>query len=437
MPSSVEIRRVLLRPSVLIVLLIVGVWNFITSSEMVALAIEGPGLIRGILADVKDLNVRLQLKMYQLLFALLPHRASSANWVTLVFIDDEAHWVTLHGNTPTDRSYLAQLIRNASSIKGKAAAIGLDIELLSPIGIAGVDDSARGGQNDDLLGAIKDAVKGGVPVVLASAYGTQIDRSKVRLAGIFEDTQLPLSGCDRKSGYSACAMIGYINAPEDRREIPLVENAFQTDHSSPLAFRSFALAVVDAHERGQATTRADPLVAKAINNHLPLLGTFIPEPEFQSIINADDLYKGDEKAINYCSGKIVLIGGKWHELPGLPGGGYGRVVDTHLSPVGVIPGLLFHANYVESLKSKSFRPMLPSSLGIIVDLIVGVGIYLGFELMKGWKKVVALFLAFLAVPFLAYAFFVNLNLYFDFLLPIELYFLHLGYEFVRGLWATT
>ena len=57
--------------------------------------------------------------------------------------------------------------------------------------------------------------------------------------------------------------------------------------------------------------------------------------------------------------------------------------------------------------------------------------------MKGWKKVLALLLAFLAVPFLAYAFFVNLNLYFDFLLPLELYFLHLGYEFVRGLWVTT
>jgi hypothetical protein len=223
-------------------------------------------------------------------------------------------------------------------------------------------------------------------------------------------------------------MIGYINAPEDRREIPLVENAFQTDHSSPFPFRSFALAVVDAHERGRGTTRADPLVANAINSHSPLFGTFMPEAAFQSIINADDLYRGDAKAINYCAGKIVLIGGKWHELPGPSGGvGYGRSIDTHLSPVGMIPGLLFHANYIESLKSGSFRPIVPWYVGVIVDLMLGVGIYLLSELWKGWKKVLALFSAFLAVPFLAYAFFVNVNRYFDFLLPIELYFLHLGF----------
>jgi hypothetical protein len=48
-----------------------------------------------------------------------------------------------------------------------------------------------------------------------------------------------------------------------------------------------------------------------------------------------------------------------------------------------------------------------------------------------------LLLAFLSVPFIAYVFFVLANRYLDFLLPIELYFVHLGYEFIRGLWATS
>lgn len=440
MLSWIEAKRVLLSPAVISVLIVVGLWNFLTSSESVAHATEGPGVIRETLADVRDLNVRLQLRMYQLIFRLLPHRALSAKWVTLVLIGDEAHWATLHGNTPTDRSYLAKLITNVSTNHtAKAAAIGLDIELLSPVGLPGADDPARAEQNADLLKAIKAAVANGVPVVLASAYGSQKNGTKIRLPGVFEDSQLPIGGCDSSSSYSACALVGYINAPQDRREIPLVESVSQSDHSSSFAFRSFALAVVDAHERGRGTTtRRDILIANAINSREPLLGTFLPELAFQPTINADDLFKSDAAAINSCANRIVLIGGKWHELPGAFGGaGYGSFVDTHISPVGVIPGLVFHANYIESLKTGLFRPLLPFYLGVIVDLVVGVGIYLAYEMLKGWRKFCWLLLAFLSVPFVAYVFFVFANRYLDFLLPIELYFLHLGYESIRGLWATS
>jgi len=434
--SWIEAKRVLLRPAVLSVLVIVGVWNFLTSAELVAHATEGAGFIRETLADVRELNVRFQLRMYELIFRLLPHGALSAKWVTLVFIGDEAHWATLHGNTPTDRSYLATLITKIST--AKAAAIGLDIELLSPVGFAGADDPARAEQNADLLKAIKAAVSNGVPVVLASAFGSERDGSKIRLPGVFEDNQLPIGGCDSKSSYSACAMVGYINAPQDRREIPLIETVFQSDYSTRFAFRSFALAVVDAHERGRGTTRGDTLIANAINSREPLLGTFLPETAFRPVINADDLIKGNTAAINSCASKIVLIGGKWHELPGAFGGaGYGGFLDTHVSPVGLIPGVVFHANYIESLKTGSFRPLLPFYLGVIVDLVLGVGIYLAYELLKGWRKFFWLLVAFLSVPFVAYVFFVFANRYLDFLLPVELYFVHLGYEFIRGLWATS
>jgi CHASE2 domain-containing sensor protein len=142
-------------------------------------------------------------------------------------------------------------------------------------------------------------------------------------------------------------------------------------------------------------------------------------------ITVQDLAARDEVATQACNGSIVLIGGHWHDLQG-----YGPMVDSHLSPAGEISGLAFHAAYIESLLGRHFELEVPLWTGISVDLSLGLIIYWALGELKGRRRFLVL-LAALIPPFVAYVALVNLNVYLDFLFPMELYFLHIFYELAK------
>ena len=436
-----ELRRILLRPSVLSVLLIVALWNVLASSEKLARAIERPGTLPELASGLKDVNIGLQDRMYQALFSLFPYKFRPHH-VTLVFIDDAAHWSPpLWGSVPTQRAYLAELISRALESDPKPRVIGLDVELISPIDVPGVDDPKRQGKDENLalLDAIKTAWGNKVPVVIATAFGTRDDGSNVRLAGIFKDSDLPppLSGCASGNSIMGCPGFGYVNAPQDRRQIPLAEEVYPWDGSSGASpMSSFALAVVNADIYGGAA-RGDPVILDAWAHHTALYGTFVKETAFKGdekeqnyVVDATSLHDGDHKAIKACAQRIVLIGGRWHELPPE----YGSLVDMHFSPVGWISGLSFHANYIESLENGWYRHGVPTWIAVLIDLLVGLMIYVGFASFTGLRKFAALALLFFFVPFLAYISLINFNRYLDFLFPMELYVIHLAYEAFKDLW---
>jgi CHASE2 domain-containing sensor protein len=128
-----------------------------------------------------------------------------------------------------------------------------------------------------------------------------------------------------------------------------------------------------------------------------------------------------------CAKRIVLIGGHWHERQGYLGW-----VDQHLSPAGYISGLALHANYIESLLQHKFTHELNIWINVLLDLILGLIIYLSFESASTWWRTTAVLLAVFFVPPIAACLFLGLaNIYLDFLLPIELYSLHLLYEVVE------
>jgi CHASE2 domain-containing sensor protein len=418
-------RRILWRPSVVSVILIVAVWNLIISSHKLASSLRGRGLWRETANDVREGNVHLQLRLYQWLSSL-PAVPRAPKRVSLVFIDDATHWSTLYGDMPTNRSYLAQLIKHASQPNTKAAVIGLDIELDAPLAyVPGMDepDPKRIEQNKALLGAIFWAADHGVPVVLTGGY-VHKDGRKMRLPTIYKDPQLPLKGTDGSCDHAACARLGYVNVPEDRRQIPLVEEYYEWEGSGPFLLDSFALSMVEASDGTLQTTRKNHLVDYAISHKRPLFGTFMTEDAFP-LIDVDALYRGDPAATSACRDRIVLIGGRWHELHG-----YGALVDGHLSPAGMISGLSFHANYVESLLNDWFSREVPVWVAIVIDAIVGLVIYGLFGSLRKWKFLAIVVSSLIPVG-AAYIALVNFNRYLDFLLPVELYFVHLCYETVQ------
>lgn len=425
MKKIVEILR---KPGTLSVFILVALWNISVSSNLLTRAIEGGGGIRETAREVRDLNLHLQMRFYQLWTRLspIPFRADH---VSLAYIDDDTHWTTLYGNQPTSRSYLARLIRNASQTATKAEVIGLDFELLSPRHFpAGNDAPTRAEENQELLNAIQFAMKQGVRVVLPSVYYIDNENHRIELPNIYKSSDLTLPE-DPNCVQSPCPTFGYIDIPDDKRQIPMMQEVLPSPQSpSAMPVNSFALLLAKAF-RGPVATAQDPVLADTEGHDRELYGNFLAEDQYPTI-TVTNLANGETSAEQNCAGRIVIIGGRWHDLQG-----FGNLLDAHLSPAGRMSGMGLHANYVESLLQRKFTHELSVWWDIGIDIGVGLIIYICFEMAtdRWWLKL-AILAATLFIPFLlAWICLGMANLYLDFLLPIELYFLHILYEVVSKL----
>jgi CHASE2 domain-containing sensor protein len=422
--SSESVWAILRKPSVISVFFLVGLWNFSISSDWPSRHLQNEGFWRDTIGGIRDINLHLQLRFYQGLTGLRP-MPFSTDHVSLAYVDDDVHWTTLYGDQPTSREFLARVITDASQTTSKAAVIGLDVELLSPRNFpAGSDASSRFADNQKLLAAIHFASSQGVPVILGNLYATTDDHHRFDLPNIFTGGDL-LGSAGQDCAHSRCPGFGYLNLPDDKREIPIAIELPPVEPGGPAHLDSFAVALARAF-RGPAEAAKDPMLAYDERHDTPTFGTFLAEANYPQISIAD-LANGERSAEEACANRIVLVGGRWHE-----GEGYFGWVDQHLSPAGYMSGLGLHANYVESLLQHRYAYEIPLWINIVLDLLVGLIIYLCFEAARKWWQASIVLLLVFFVPILAALLFLDIfNLYLDFLLPIELYFLHILYELIE------
>jgi CHASE2 domain-containing sensor protein len=368
------------------------------------------------------LAVSAQLFFYRLLWSAQRSPQYNAT-VKLVRIDDALHWSQPY-QSPISRHLLAQLVKNASQIKHKAAVIALDVELYTPNESFVPKDQrpARTADDEEFLRVVNDAARAGVKVIFPAGFGYE-GRIRKRIPNIYQDEELPLADEKGRCGYEACAVLGYINLPPDEREIPLEKTLVDGSTGSKQTLRSLALAAAEA-KAGQQFRKQRPQVREAIMRQEPLFGGFLPESAFQgNEISAQQLASGDEEAQRQVDGNVIVIGGIWHRNQG-----YGPPEDLHQSPVGYMPGVILHSNYIEALLCDHYTKEFPLSAGIIFDIAIGLAIYSTFRSRGAWWKQL-LILVFLA--FASYVAFVNFNRYLDFVLPSLLYFAHLLYEHTK------
>ena len=62
-----RIRKVVIRPSVLSVFLLVFLWNLSVSSNVLTDHLSGPGAMRESLLELRDVNLHVQMRFYQML----------------------------------------------------------------------------------------------------------------------------------------------------------------------------------------------------------------------------------------------------------------------------------------------------------------------------------------------------------------------------------
>jgi CHASE2 domain-containing sensor protein len=395
------------------VVILVALWNISITTSIFSSLLQFDNQVCETLREIRDLNLHIQLRLYQALTLFRPNSLVSSN-VTLVYIDNNTHWTMLRGVSPTNRAFLAALIRNL--MVSKPSVIALDIEFLVPFGRqGGTDDETRWDDNEELRQAIQEATRVGIPVILGGAF-IRHDNRNYRLREIFHKQDLQPDGWDCQE--KRCSGFGYVNTPFDRRLIPTSVEV-EPDGKSPMD--SFALSVAKARV-GPLNTL--PKIDELTEDHT--FGSFLREEHFK-IVQASDIWARNPHALNQCADQIVMVGGRWKDLEG-----FGSFTDEHLSAVGMMSGLVLQANYVESLLNPSENSReVPLWLGIVADLLLGFAIYVTFTVLEGPSRLWVLAVAAVTPLLAAYVSLVNFNRFLDFLFPIELYVLHIAYELIE------
>jgi CHASE2 domain-containing sensor protein len=352
-----------------------------------------------------------QLKYHEWLSELNP-RKSRVHWATVVEIDDESFWnEPFNGQQPTNRRALADLALTIA--KAGATVIAFDIQMRSHLAEPG-DSQARREDNDYLLKAIGQITRQGVAVVLTRGLDCNEEGECKEEPNVFKDEELP-----------AGASLGHINLPYDRRYIPLRMRGESWDGTSTKYFDSFAQQIVAAYETTanvKRKTTENRFIQEAIRRDDFVYAGFIPESEFDRI-SAGELLKGSVSDAEKCRHRIVIIGGTWHQRAGR-----GPLIESFKSPVGTIPGVYLHANYVEALNDDRFGIAAPRWAAILLDLLAAVLVYLAFLRAKRTAtKIAVLFMAivFLSAP---YVFATNFGMYIDFVAVLSLCLVHLAIE---------
>lgn len=217
---------------------------------------------------------------------------------------------------------------------------------------------------------------------------------------------------------------GYIEFAFDLRQISLslkVKNGRNIMDGSLLDFLpSLAMAIAEANNK-QLVQRFKG-VDCATEGPLPY-GEFIEADKFLRL-SANTVLNSDLNKLQSLLGhRIIIVGGDWSSR------GYrrGQPVDTHLTPVGRMPGAFIHANYVEALlASRTYKPLGKNArTGIEILLSVAIAVCFAWNFRVG---VIALVVALIGI---AYVLRQNLGMFFDFSILLLLLFVHAGFEQIR------
>ena len=316
----------------------------------------------------------------------------------LALIDDEEYWRgELAGRRPLRRDYLAKIIDNA--IAADPSVLALDFKLRSPSPDGNpVDHPAYRVETDKLVEAVINAAKK-CPVVLPRTVHVDSGGLVTIESAVYDARQIP-----RKNVFE-----GFINLPDEVQlgRVPLAELQGRDGRK----VRSFAEVIVEAN---------DPALPPLERREELPFGMFLPLPEFLTVRTADVIQQ-EESTKAKLHHRIVIIGGHWHE-DGLGGESF---VDLHNSPIGLVPGTLLHANYVESLIQSRLYWEIKRSWSILFEAIAAVIVVLVFALeVSWWLKLVGVVVAVVGLMFISLSSLFIFAVVFDFVIPVAAVVIH-------------
>ena len=333
-----------------------------------------------------------------------------ANWqrtnpsrTVIVEITDDDYWKgELARRIPLKRSYLAKLIKALDSANPQVIAI--DFQLRSPT----VDGNPREHpdyqcETQDFLSTVKDVASRRSVILPASIGPGYILESSIYTGYDF--------------GPNSSILTGYIELPYDLRNLPLAlalkNRPGKLDSFSGATVRAIGDKAIAHLERGEG-------------ERLPF-GSYFDRTSFDHVLAADVL-KGNRVAKDIVKYKIALVGATWHQFA------YNRgpLADAFHSPMGEIPGVYVHANFIESvLKDRVYYP-LPRAAEVAIEVTLVLALAVVFALpIGGWNKCFSVCGSCVLLLVVAYLSFQNLGLFFDFFIPVLMVATHAVFDEVR------
>jgi len=321
----------------------------------------------------------------------------------VVAITDDDYWKgELGRRSPIKRRYLAKLVRALDHADPQV--IALDFQLRSPTvdGIPAVEHPDYQAETADFLAAVREVSTRRAIVLPASIGSGYVVESSI------------YRGYDFGKGR---IFKGYIELPY---EIPTIPVAIPVK-SQQDKLDSFSEAIVRATK-----DRAISELEGVTDDRLPF-GTYFNYHSFEHVL-ASDILDGKPAAREAVSHQIALVGGVWHQFA------YNRgpLADGHSSPMGEVPGVYIHANYVEDVLNHRVYPVIWPGVGVAIEVIFVLALSLVLAAPEsGWKKAGVVGATCVGLLAVAYFFFQNFGLFFDFFIPLILVAGHAGFEEIR------
>jgi hypothetical protein len=209
---------------------------------------------------------------------------------------------------------------------------------------------------------------------------------------------------------------GYINLPEDTRQVPI-----KAELSDGTVVDSLAMAVVRVR---------DHKLADRLNSEEEFpYGTFMTDHQFRN--TTDQLSSGEVLKLaqehtleSVVERKTVLIGAGWHQYA------YARgdPVDLHLSPLGMTPGVLLHFNYMAAALDNRFTRRVPEWVNIVADIALVLLVVIAFALEKPLIRWLVFFSTVALLFLVQYVAAQNAGIFFESAIVVILLFFHWLYD---------
>jgi CHASE2 domain-containing sensor protein len=369
------------------------------------------------LADREPL-LSIRYTAYQLFQNHGPREVKS-RYTAVVPIDDAAFY---HGgftpSSPIDHALLAALISKVAL--HNPAVIVLDFDLstgdeavVTPVTLPNGttvnlhEYKERAPKALKLASAIDDAASKRPFVLSEEIDEAGVADKWVRLRDVYEDYPFQNEKKIRKA---------HIRLDTDARKVPQAAE-LENGESVP----SISITAAEAHNSS---------AAGAESSHAESFAAFLTVAKIPTV-TASDLLKenpgGLDQAISATlDHRVVLIGGSWNVAGDRR---KGQTVDTHNTPVGEMPGVYVHANYIESLLDSR---LLKNSGTVVVEVFLAVLSALALAVpTTPWKRWAVIGAVVIVPIILCYGSVVLWGVYFDVLLVDILLLGHISVETVR------
>jgi CHASE2 domain-containing sensor protein len=319
----------------------------------------------------------------------------------LVVLDDADYWgVDFAGRSPLKRGELASILDRLR--EAGANTVVLDVDLRAPhLTEPAFEFPDYQKEDSELLAAVGRMCDAGRSVVLGTSVLLEGD----------DYVEAPSLFTPQQASYP-CLSAGYLQLPSDLRLVPGQLDLRGGGSLDSLALKVVSLINPTAYKL--ATSNADRgfRFARYLSE-----ADYRPADGPKYAFNWLQLKNADIKDVRRdIADKVVLIGGKWHANAQ----GQGPTVDTFHSPVGPLPGVFLHANYIEALDGErgTFAPMSDTAAEVIEFLLaIALALVAALEIHSGWKWT-ALFTSLLLSVILTYILLENLGIFLDFMVPV-------------------